>query len=448
MRFIFFLPLLFSFAAYSAALADYIKPAEVIKVNSVQSVTSESIKISTTVRGFAANDPYAIKSVTVPKSNFMSFVKGNLKNLVKINPWWIAYAATIAAAGWAIDELTGNVVVTTQQFERGLCFPSLVAMTASECINKKRADFSSAVYFKTSGGWFRNSSDFPSNDAYSIWFSYSYSSPDSLSWGKITMFKTPDSFQPVNNPVTDDSLYDSVTAEFLKNPNNSAQAFMVPDAYPYPYPFVPAQTDYVPGVSESDQQLLDWYLRGLAQSTDPNAPYYVAPEKLSEIAALAAQLAQGITPDGQVAALNDALDKPLTQKQLEEVLKKEAAKESASAESLKTAVEPALSSVDAALEQLMVDGDSIVSGIAGATGVNPPASLTLPTNWFWPVGRCSPVPVVFEVRGLSSGFNDGGKFCDMYDNVFHPLLYWFLNLVCLFIIWGMWNNAMLQIVKK
>lgn len=307
--------------AHAAAVADYIKPAEVIKVNAVQSVTSESIKISTTVRGFAANDPYAIKSVSVPKSNFMSFVKGNLKNLVKINPWWVAYAAVIASAGWVIDELTGQVsynqVVFTGQC--GTNFGNYYQIGFEQCLAYVLQGNTLKDMILISGPSQLTVGQTSTYQVYSC-----ASSNPSVCYGARLLEYTPQSSSsggPV--VVTDDALYDSIASQMMNNETKAADAFMVPDAYPYPYPFVPAQTDYIPGVSESDAELLDWYLRGLAQSTDPTKPYYVPPEKLAEIQALAAQLAQGQTPEGQVDAANDALSKPLTQKQLEESLKKE-----------------------------------------------------------------------------------------------------------------------------
>ena len=127
----------------------------------------------------------------------------------------------------------------------------------------------------------------------------------------------------ISEPVSDQSLYDSLVTKMMEDPKAAAQAFMVPDPYPYPYPeILPSQVPYIPGVAESDQEALDWYYKGLLQSTNPNAPYYVSPERYQQIAALANQLQQATNPQTQADALNNNMKNPLTQKELEETLKK------------------------------------------------------------------------------------------------------------------------------
>lgn len=326
---------LFASAAYSFSLSSLIKQAEVIKANAVISANSTAIKVSTTIKGFAPNDPYFIKNVDVPKTSFMSHIKGNIGSLAKRNAWYAAWIGTMAAAGWAIDELHNQVNATSNTVTVGnvQCYaingyyvgiaqgPSGCQAKIIQAYGAANISFRDPVPEPTPAQYscllnstcnsvivrfkFYNSTGSPFDGSYII------PSPSSIQVGTQT------------KPVTDDALYDSLVAYMLQDPEKAAQAFMVPDAWPYPYPQIfPDTVPYIPGVAESDQEALDWYYKGLLQSTNPNAPYYVSPERYQQIASLANQLQQGQTPEGQVSAANSTLKNPLTQKELEETLKK------------------------------------------------------------------------------------------------------------------------------
>uniref|UniRef100_UPI0011CF48B3 hypothetical protein n=1 Tax=Aeromonas salmonicida TaxID=645 RepID=UPI0011CF48B3 len=79
--------------------------AEVRKVNNFVSVDGDTVKVNVMGKGYGANQPYFNKIVSIPKNKFLSWLRANLKNLIKINPWWIAFSAAMAAVGWAFDEL-------------------------------------------------------------------------------------------------------------------------------------------------------------------------------------------------------------------------------------------------------------------------------------------------------------------------------------------------------
>jgi hypothetical protein len=311
-----FLPVilfLFASAAYSFSLSSLIKQAEVIKANAVISANATAIKVSTTIKGFAANDPYFIKNIDVPKTSFMTHVKGNISSLTKRNAWYAAWFATMAAAGWAIDELK-NQVTKPSVILQGLCAINGQTMTGDDCI---QAVFSSPSYKpyspKLVGSWIQWSFNECRHK-----FTYNGSAQDYVVLKNVN---TPPS--QGSGPVSDDALYESLISTMLQDPQAAAQAFMVPDAWPYPYPQIfPEQVPYIPGVADSDQDALDWYYKGLLQSTNPNAPYYVSPERYQQIATLANQLQQGTTPEGQANEQNNNLKNPLTQAQLEETLKK------------------------------------------------------------------------------------------------------------------------------
>lgn len=346
MRRLNFLPVVFLLVATSVAAMSFsslIKQAEVIKVNAVTAATNTAITVSTTIRGFAANDPYQIKSIDVPKTRYMGFVKGNLGSLVKKNAWYAGWFATMAAAGWAIDELTGQVVSTkgvafnyagdcsVWTNSTGTVYINIgVTESSADCISKVKAH---KYYYSY---WNRDVIPFTSavntfnknpitGQGYVIYISPVPVTNAPFTGTYYAAFRPNNDNPPVpqTSSVPDDAIYDSLAAEMTNDPVSAAQAFMVPDAWPYPYPqLFPDTVPYVPGVAESDEEALNWYLQGLAQSTNPNAAYYVAPEKLQQIAALAQQLQQAQSPEGQTEALNENLNNPLTQSQLEETLNK------------------------------------------------------------------------------------------------------------------------------
>lgn len=324
------LPLLFASAVTAAAFSfsNIVKQAEVIKANAVVSANSTMIKVSTTIKGFAANDPYMVKNVDVPKANFLSHAKNNMGSLVKRNAWYAGWFATMAAAGWAIDELTGQMTNPTFKIT-GACFFSggnpFAHGTPQYCA--AQASPSTPLNLRLVSGK-------PAPDA-DLLYSFEYVNPsNNVTYSRSFYLRVKTASSTVE-PVPDDALYDSLISHMLQDPKAAAQAFMVPDAWPYPYPNIfPDTIPYIPGVSEADQEALDLYYKGLLQSTNPNAPYYVTPERYQQIKDLATKLEQGLTPEGQTDAMNDQLKKPLTQAELEETLKKRDAEQKKEAEEI------------------------------------------------------------------------------------------------------------------
>lgn len=408
-------------AAYS--ISNFIKQAEVIKANAVASANSVAITVTTTIKGFAANDPYQIKNVDVPKTSFMSHVKGNIKDLTKRNAWYAAWFATMAAAGWAIDELTGQVKHTVRT-DVGKCvhvggFYSWNNNTPSQCAQN------AGKLIVTSGTFIPS---FEKIDSSKYLTYYQIGSSKSQSG---TLFVN--SFVESSQPVPDDSLYDSLISEMLKDPAKAAQAFMVPDPWPYPYPHIfPDTVPYIPGVSESDQEALDWYYKGLLQSTNPNAPYYVTPERYQQIAALAQQLQQGQTPEAETDALNDALKKPLTQKELEESLKKQReAEEKANKEALgeKPSFDTLTKPLDDFIENVKKTPEDAINhlpqnnfGIAGS-------------------GTCYLIDKPISIMGVTYSMSTR-SFCDAYYYpYFLPILTWFFFVATGLYIWFSLRDA-------
>lgn len=426
-----------TFSASALQIGDFFQNAEVIKANSVKIVNESLIKVSTTIKGYAANAPYAIKTVDVPKPTFMSHVKNNMKGLVKKNAWYAAWFGTMAAAGWAIDELTGEMSRPVKKL-LGRCYFTTAwdfgVLSPSACISafEKYAAFDNRKVTgiisqsETSIVWETNTP--AGNSKGSLYF-------------EIKVNET------TVEPVADDAIYESLAAEMMKDPVAAAQAFMVPDAWPYPYPHIfPDPVKYIPGVSEADEALLDALIKGQLQTTNPNAANYVTPEKLQQLQQLLSQLQQGITPEGIVGSANDKLKQPLTQAQLEETMRKDKEAEAKADQEAATKAQEALKPAESALEKLAEDKTWLEQQITDAPLQAPPSQgINLP-KWVWPVGNCKPFPVTFEVSNLSATANDGGAFCRNYNEVYHPLIYWFIYMLLSLYLFNLWNKTMLQVV--
>ncbi|WP_429194174.1 hypothetical protein [Aeromonas veronii] len=437
-----------TFSASALQIGDFFQNAEVIKANSVKIVNESLIRVNTTIKGYAANAPYAIKHVDVPKASFMSHVKTNMKGLVKKNAWYAAWFGTMAAAGWAIDELTGQMTYRPQGAEVGYYYAPWSGHNEYLPAASSTPTQSCTIYATNNNliGSYSSSNvqcNLKRQDGSPAGYVYIYRSKCNSATSSVSTCK---GVLPVE-PVPDPALYESLTAEMLKDPKAAAQAFMVPDAWPYPYPHIfPDPIKYIPGVSEADEALLDALIKGQLQTTNPNAANYVTPEKLQQLQQLLSQLQQGITPDGQVGIANDKLKDPITQAQLEETLKKEKEAEAKADQEAATKAQEALKPAESALEKLAEDKTWLEHQITDAPLQAPPSQgINLP-KWVWPVGNCKPFPVTFEVSNLSATANDGGAFCRNYNEVYHPLIYWFIYMLLSLYLFNLWNKTMLQVV--
>ncbi|WP_324042577.1 hypothetical protein [Aeromonas caviae] len=432
-------------ASTAFSLSGIIKQAEVIKVNAVTAVTNSAITVSTTIRGFAANDPYQIKKLDVSKATYMTRFKagmgegGGLKGLLKRNAWYIGWAATMAAAGWAIDELTNQM--TRKVVISGTCgyIPggSVNGLSQQGCLDMVNADWSAWNITNMSPPVLTQTSTTKTYTYTFIAFPKSCGSPpcDTPSNQRNVKFfySHPNNAPSTAQLVPDDALYDSLITEMLKDPNKASQAFMTPDAWPYPYPGIfPETVPYIPGVTQSDQDLLDLYAQGLLQSTNPNAANYVSPEKYAEIAALAGQLQQGATPEGQVAAANDQLKKPLTQKELEESLKKEReAEDKATKESL--GPQPVLSTLLDPYKQFE----------DGVKNTPNDQIHSLPTNSFiiGGNGQCYVITKTLNIMGQTMTISTQGVCEEFYYPYFLPILTWFFYVSTGIYVWLSMRDA-------
>lgn len=429
-----------TFSASALQIGDFYQNAEVIKANSVKIVNDALIKVNTTIKGYAANSPYAVKHIDVPKASFLSHVKTNIKGLVKKNAWYAGWFATMAAAGWAIDELTGQVT-RPNVVRYGSCFIGGFLVTS---YNTYTFCYDLAQKAIHDAGWVGVGVKPVTSSDGSITYFYA---DESATTGVYGQFRFVKSETTSVDPVSDAALYDSLASEMLKDPKAAAQAFMVPDAWPYPYPHIfPDPVKYIPGVSEADEALLDALIKGQLQTTNPNAANYVTPEKLQELQTMLSQLQQGITPEGQVGTANDKLKDPLTQAQLEETLKKEKEAEAKADQEAATKAQEALKPAEGALDKLSEEKTWLEEQIKEAANQAPPTSSPILPQWVWPVGNCKPFPFTFTISGLTAKANDYGLFCQNYNETYHPLIYWFLYMLFGLYLFVLWNKTMVQVL--
>jgi len=409
-------------------IVDFYQNAEVIKANSVKIVNDSLIKVNTTIKGYSANAPYAIKTVDVPKASFMSHVKTNLNGAVKKNAWYAAWFGTMAAAGWAIDELHNQMTVTKNVY-KGYCNNKPPAVSADECAKTLPPPYSDLKY-----STHYNTTPLPNTGAATTFYKVRYVPINGTTgWMEKDMSMTWTGFAAETKPVPDDALYESLAAEMLKDPKAAAQAFMVPDAWPYPYPHIfPDPVKYIPGVSETDEQLLDALIKGQLQTTNPAAANYVTPEKLQQLQQLFSQLQQGITPEGGVGSANDALKNPLTQAQLEETIKKDKAAE-------EKAIKDALGEKPS-FDKLTEPLDKFVENVnkTPQDEINP-----LPQNTFGIAGSgtCYKIEKPISIMGVTVNMSTR-SFCDAYYYpYFLPILTWFFYIATGLYIWFSLRDA-------
>lgn len=440
--------LTFSGGVAAFSMSSVIKQAEIIKVNAVTAATNTAITVSTTIRGFTANDPYQIKTVDVPKTKFMTHVKGNMGSLVKKNAWYAGWLATMVAAGWAIDELTGQVTKPVSTF-RGNCVDTDSYITINtqntllvDCASSIAAALASDSRTSINGYKFSKFTKNPTD--VDLFFVDKWGTTPHPRLGSLKNYQV---VPLASEPISDDQLYDSLITTMLQDPVKAADAFMVPDTWPYPYPEIfPDTVPYIPGVTQSDQELLDLYAQGLLQSTNPNAAHYVSPQKLSEIAALAGQLQQGLSPEAAVDAANQAAQAPVTQAQLEEMLKKQEAAAAKADAAAVTQAAAALAPATTALDDLQDEKTELEGMITDAPTAQPPSTMPNIFKWTLPTGNCQPYPFRFTIQAGSAQADDNGAFCQTYNEVAHPLIFWFLNMLTAIYIFSIWSRTMTSVV--
>lgn len=380
--------------------------AEVRKVNGFVSADANGIKVNVTGKGYPPSAPYFQTNTVIPKPTFMSFVKGNMKTLAKRSPYYMGWAAAMAAAGWAFDELTGEATVSTGvaidgkgscsvwQNASGTLYKSFdLAMSSALCIQMVKEYKYFYSYWNRDVSPFTSATNSFSNKPIQGSGYVVYISPLPVTNAPFTgtfyvAFRPIEGYAPIpqTSPVSDSTLYDSLVSHMISNPTGAADAFMTPGANPYPYPqLFPNPLKYIPGVSEADYPLLDCYFNGTLQSTNPGAACYATQAESDRIKVLGDQIKVNTSTGGQIEQANDELTKPLTQAQLEESLNK------LEGADVNKVTDDASKIYDEGFKQL---NDSIV----GDSLPGMPDLIPIPQ---FHTGTCRSIPLNFNLAGVS-----------------------------------------------
>ena len=307
----------------AAAATSYTVNGNVYRVVEFVSADANEIKLSTVVKGAAANQPYAARVVPINQVRFASWFKPNLGMLIKSNLWWMGFAAVIGSAGWAIDELKGQVVQNAVGVVPGYYFVV------------SHPDPAQGGYGSTAVEACKNfHPSMPNGDKNTVEGNLcAWRDPvtgDKLGRFEITMSKCTAARSdlsscngtPVTAPVSDADLQAAINAQLAADPAHAATAFTDP-ATGKGYADLFDPVPYIPGLSAADEALVNCYISGQLQMVNSQTACYVATQtEYDRVKQHAEALAAGRTPQGEVDALNETMKQPLTQSEYEESNKK------------------------------------------------------------------------------------------------------------------------------
>lgn len=317
----------------AALVSTYSSNGQVYKVVEYVSSDAENVRVSTVLKGPGPRDTFAARTIPIKQSRFASWFKPRLGSLIKGNLWWMGFAATIGAAGWAIDELKSQVVQQPRGYYYGYLYKavnglgSVYGSTPDEVCYK----VGQMSYYK-SIGW-TSTPDVSANrcliaddngisKGYWPYTKYKCNDLNNVSNSIPSVMESCTIVTPHSVPVSDADLQSAVNAQLAADPAHAATAFTDPSTGKgYAELFDPVP--YIPGLSEADEALVNCYLSGQLQMTNSQAACYVPTQlEYDRVKALVDSLASGRTPESTADALNSELEQPLTQAQYEETNRK------------------------------------------------------------------------------------------------------------------------------
>lgn len=380
-RYILFFLSLFCVPLIAHAAATYTVQGNVYRVVDYVDSDAERIRLRTVLKGPAANDTFAARVVPIKQSRFASWFKPNLGSLIKSNLWWMGFVAIVESAGWAIDELKGQVQVVrkpagyvpgyyyceiSHMYKLGFC--GVTPLLAAEISVKNNGIYAGDLKCGAPGG--------------TGWIHCDYKRKDASYRGNVTVAKTacgssnPEGVcgdpESVYEPVPDADLQSLVNSQLALDPAHAATAFTDPaTGRGYDELFDPVP--YIPGLTAADEALVNCYIAGQLQMVNSEAACYVASQaEYDRIKQQTEALASAKTPEATADALNSQMKQPLTQAQYEESNKKYSDAIVDVTNSLPNN-ESETKSFDDANEKL----DEIISGISETT-LPAPADIQLP----------------------------------------------------------------------
>lgn len=433
--------------SFAYAASSYTVQGNVYRVVDYVDSDAERIRLRTVLKGAAANEPFAARVVPITQSRFASWFKPNLGSLIKSNLWWMGFVAIVESAGWAIDELKGQVQVVRRPagVEMGYYWCPVDAMNNLDLcgisvVKSAEKKFSQWSFYAGDvqcgspdySGWVRCS--FRRNDANYRGegvFARQACSPGST----IATCGDP---AALYEPVPDADLQSLVNTQLALDPAHAATAFTDPaTGRGYDELFDPVP--YIPGLTAADEALVNCYVSGQLQMVNSQTACYVANQaEYDRIKQQTEALASAKTPEATADALNSQMKQPLTQAQYEESnLKAETSQTAALATSLAPALDP--------FNELKVDSDFVLDKVTNPA--EPPAALAF-ISWTSSTGVCSGFNVDFSVgNGKLHTSKRVNEFCDFYSSVAHPLLYWFLNILTFLYVWWVWDRSVSDMAR-
>lgn len=307
----------------SAAASTYTVNGNVYRVVEFVGADSNEIRLSTVVKGPAANQPYAARVVPIKQARFASWLKPNLGSLIKANLWWMGFAAVIESAGWAIDELKGQVVQQAPGFVPGYYFTIRHPDPAKSGYGSTPVE-ACKNYHPSKPNGDKNTVE----DGLCAW--RDPVTGERLGRYEIVMSKCTAARSdlascngtPVTAPVSDADLQAAINAQLAADPAHAATAFTDP-ATGKGYADLFDPVPYIPGLSAADEALVNCYISGQLQMVNSQTACYVATQaEYDRVKQQAEALAAGKTPEAEADALNNDLKQPITQAQYEETNKK------------------------------------------------------------------------------------------------------------------------------
>lgn len=443
---------LFAFCFSASVFA--IAPALIWIGETIATVTAESIAVNVVTKGFAANDPYVPSRAVIPVSNLSRTFRA--KGGFSINPYWAAFAV---AAGiyfesgefkkneevggylWSVNA-TGavqpNIIIGEPDVNSMLAIlPTSRITQVVEIVPPTNIPTPFNCNF---------SSEYPSIPCTSGYVikvkrltTLQSSGKDVETDAQYILFRSvepvPLGIQPV--PLTDPQI-DSMAAAYLASNNRPVEAFSDVSGQPIPDLFADAAVTPLSAVDAATANDLQAYRQGLLQTSDPSAEHYVTPERYDYIKNLAAQQDYQNSDEGKAEALNEKMKQPITQAQYEESnLKTETAQASALSTSLAPAFDP--------FNQLQLDHDFILEKVNSPS--EPPDSLSF-FQWSLPTGSCSGFTVDMSVgQGKLYASKNVSEHCPFYNEVAHPLLFWFLNILTFLYVWWIWDRSVSDMAR-
>jgi len=360
----------------AALVSTYTTNGDVYRVVQYVGSDSENIRVSTVLKGPAARDTFAARTIPIKQSRFSSWFKPRLGSLVKANLWWMGFAAVIESAGWAIDELNGEVVQPLVNYEYGFFY--MVADYPDADVTPEK---SCAKYVSSQGSQYTSSFSGSLctmlNSDGNVIETVRVNKAACQTYASNPLIMALPSCVSVSVaptvPVSDADLLAAINAQLAADPAHAATAFTDP-ATGRGYDDLFDPVPYIPGLSAADEALVNCYISGQLQMVNSQTACYVATQaEYDRVKQQAEALAAGRTPEGEADALNETMKQPLTQTQYEETNKKYSDAVADVTASLGSQAESDVSEI----EDNFNDLDGIITDLPN-TSLPAPAHMTVP----------------------------------------------------------------------